>query len=303
MDARELTRALKGTWHGTYGTACCPAHGDRSPSLSIRDGDDGRLLLRCFAGCSYEVVRDTLQGLGLLEKGRAPLGRPFMPRIPRRRPDPNLVLSQGDSNRTERALALWTASVPAAGTPVESYLTSRGLALPSGDMLRFHPGLKHPSGGRWPAMVALITRGFDGRPLGVHRTFLARDGSAKAPVSPDKMMLGPSRGGVVRFAEATEKVMVGEGLETCLTVMQVMDGAPTWAALSTSGLRSLDLPTSVREVTVLADGDDPGEAAARDAAQRWQREGRRVRIARPLLGTDFNDLLRGTMNLAREAQG
>ena len=68
-------------------------------------------------------------------------------------------------------------------------------------------------------------------------------------------------------------------------------GYPAWAALSTSGLRALDLPDDVRDVIVLADGDDPGEAAARDAALRWKREGRRVRIDRPPRGTDFNDLL------------
>lgn len=42
---------------------------------------------------------------------------------------------------------------------------------------------------------------------------------------------------------------------------------------------------------VLADGDDPGEAAAQECAWRWKRNGRRVRIARPPQGTDFNDLL------------
>ena len=86
--------------------------------------------------------------------------------------------------------------------------------------------------------------------------------------------------------------MVGEGIETCLAAMQATD-KPAWAALSTSGLRSLDLPNTAREVIVLADGDDPGEAAARDCAQRWMREGRRVRIARPPRGSDFNDLLMG----------
>ena len=44
---------------------------------------------------------------------------------------------------------------------------------------------------------------------------------------------------------------------------------------------------------VLADGDDAGEAAARDAALRWKREGRRVRIAHPPQGLDFNDMLLG----------
>lgn len=40
--------------------ACCPAHDDRSPSLSIRETDDGRILLHCFAGCEVESVLDAL---------------------------------------------------------------------------------------------------------------------------------------------------------------------------------------------------------------------------------------------------
>ncbi|MEM1330161.1 MAG: DUF3987 domain-containing protein [Planctomycetota bacterium] len=43
-------------------TSCCPAHDDRSPSLSISDGDDGRVLLHCHAGCQTTEV---LEALGL----------------------------------------------------------------------------------------------------------------------------------------------------------------------------------------------------------------------------------------------
>jgi putative DNA primase/helicase len=96
----------------------------------------------------------------------------------------------------------------------------------------------------------------------------------------------------VQLADAGDVLMVGEGIETCLAAMQAT-GNPVWAALSTSGLRTLDLPVDVRDVIVLADGDDPGEAAARDCAWRWKRDGRRVRIARPAQGMDFNDLLIG----------
>ena len=51
--------------------------------------------------------------------------------------------------------------------------------------------------------------------------------------------------------------MVGEGIETCLAAMQAR-GHPAWAALSTAGLLSLDLPNNVRDVIVLADGDEAG---------------------------------------------
>jgi putative DNA primase/helicase len=138
-------------------------------------------------------------------------------------------------------------------------------------------------------MVALVTRGTDD----------AR-GGAKAPVDPQKMMLGPCRGGAVRLGDPTDLLMVGEGIETCLAAMQAT-GNPTWAALSTSGLRALDLPTEVRNVIVLADGDDAGETAARDCAGRWTREGRLVRIARPPKGMDFNDMLAGPASHNKEA--
>jgi putative DNA primase/helicase len=136
-------------------------------------------------------------------------------------------------------------------------------------------------------------------PLAVHRTFLARDGASKAPVTPQKMMLGPCRGGAVQLAVPDAKLMVGEGIETCLAVMQAT-GLPAWAALSTSGLRALDLPSEIRDVVVLADGNEPGEAAALAAARRWKREGRTVRIARPPTGMDFNDLLLGRVAGAQE---
>src|SRR5262245_53676645 len=95
-----------------------------------------------------------------------------------------------NAKRTEAALVIWQSATPAGGTLAENYLVSRGLYLPPPPTLRFHPGLKHPSGGIWPAMVALVTHGGDGKPVGIHRTFLARDGNGKAPVEPTKMMLG-----------------------------------------------------------------------------------------------------------------
>jgi hypothetical protein len=42
--------------------ACCPAHLDRNPSLSIREESDSRVLIQCFAGCE---TRDVLNAVGL----------------------------------------------------------------------------------------------------------------------------------------------------------------------------------------------------------------------------------------------
>jgi putative DNA primase/helicase len=285
-SAETIAKALGGRKAGAAWMARCPAHDDRAPSLAIADARDGKVLVRCHAGCDQRDVIAALRARGVWDAAeRRPIR--FL-RKPDRVPPPET--DNGAMRRTEGALAIWQASRPAKGTPVETYLRSRGLAFPVPSSIRFHPGLKHPSGGIWPVMVALVTNGADGKPLAIHRTFLARDGAGKAPVEPPKMMLGPCRGGAVRLAPPGDVLMVGEGIESSLAAMQAT-GHPAWAALSTSGLRTLDLPENVRAVIVLADGDEPGEAAAQDCARRWKREGRRVRIARPPQGMDFNDLL------------
>ncbi|MBN8957383.1 MAG: toprim domain-containing protein [Rhizobiales bacterium] len=286
MTAESVARALGGHRAGATWMARCPVHEDRSPSLSISAGENGKVLVRCHAGCDQRDVIAALRERGLWPKtGRASrLAFNHRRRITEERDADTL-------KRSAAALAIWQESHAAEGTPVATYLRSRGLDLPALSALRFHAGLKHPSDGVWPAMVAIVTHGATGSPIAVHRTFLARDGNGKAPVDPPKMMLGPCRGGVVRLREPGDVLMVGEGIETCLAAMQA-SGRPAWAALSTSGLRSLDLPRDVGDVIVLADGDEPGEAAAQNCARRWQREGRRVRIARPPQGMDFNDLLK-----------
>lgn len=286
MTAETMAKALGGRKVGQGWTACCPAHDDREPSLSIHDAD-GKVLVRCHAGCDQSDVIAALKKSGLWEgKAHSYLRKSRHRKVSPPRPDPDQV------ERSAFALSIWQSTIPADGTPVEAYLASRGLTCSLSSSLRFHSGLKHPSGAIWPCMVALVKRGADDTPLAIHRTFLARDGQGKAPVEPAKMMLGPCRNGAVRLSDPSDVLMIGEGIETCLAAMQVT-GHPAWAALSTSGLRALDLPKCVRDVIVLADGDDPGEAAARDCALRWMQQGRRVRIARPPRGLDFNDMLLG----------
>jgi putative DNA primase/helicase len=293
VTAESIAKALKAQRVGGGWVARCPAHEDRKPSLSIREADGGRVLVYCHAGCDQARVISALRSLGLWEDyGLQPSMRSASHAADSRQ------LSQNDAKRTATALAIWNAVESSDGSLAETYLAARRLHLPLPSTLRFHPGLKHPSGDIWPAMVALVTRGVDDARLAIHRTFLARDGSDKAPVDPQKMMLGPC--GAVRLAPAGDLLMVGEGIETSLAAMQATRH-PAWAALSTSGMLTLDLPAEVRDVIVLADGDDAGEAAAENAALRWKREGRRVRIARPPRGCDFNDMLQGRVPNIGEA--
>jgi phage/plasmid primase-like uncharacterized protein len=142
-------------------------------------------------------------------------------------------------------------------------------------------------------MVARIDS-IDGDLIGVSRIWLRRD-TAGIWRRRERAMLGRAAGGAVRLAPATETLLIGEGVETCLAAMQAT-AMPAWAALSTSGMTGLVLPPIVRRVIILADHDvnGAGEWAARTAAVRWLAEGRRVRIAMPPEpGTDFNDVLLG----------
>jgi hypothetical protein len=290
MTAEGIAKVLGGRRAGAGWMARCPAHDDREPSLSIRRGEDGKVLVRCHAGCEQATVIAVLRSRGLWQGGHA------------RRSDLR-VTSRASTivaiERSKAAIAIWNAGRPAEGTLVQTYLGTRGIRIPLPPALHFHAGLKHPSGTIWPGMVALVTCGADGAPLAVHRTFLSRHGLSKAPVEPAKMMLGRCRGGAVRLGPIGDRVMIAEGIETALSAMQAT-GQTAWAALSTSGLRTLDLPASVRDVVVLADGDDAGEAAAQNAAWRWKRDGRGVRIARPPRGLDFNDVLLGRAHVRLE---
>ena len=57
MNFADFTAKLEGVeTNGHRAKARCPAHEDRHASLSVSEGDDGRILVKCFAGCAAEEV-------------------------------------------------------------------------------------------------------------------------------------------------------------------------------------------------------------------------------------------------------
>jgi hypothetical protein len=154
-----------------------------------------------------------------------------------------------------------------------------------------------PTGLDLPCMVAAVSDS-EGRISGLHRTYLRADGMGKASVSDAKMMLGSCASGAVRLVSFGETLAIGEGIESTLAGMY-LTGLPGWAALSTSGLRSIVLPREVANVVILADADEPGIEAASVTAQRLKSEGRMVRIKVPVSPyKDFADQLisRGSLD-------
>ena len=191
------------------------------------------------------------------------------------------------------ARRIWKATRPLAGTVAEAYLDARGVGHVAGvRALGFHPALSHPSEpGRFPALVAGV-QDSSGRFLGVQRTYLAADGSGKAAVDPARASLGSLAGGAVRLAESVDgRLLLGEGIETTAAAVLVLDWqGGAWATLGTSGLRAVELPEHVRDVTIVADRDAGGLRAAAVLAARLEAEGRRIEIRAPSRG-DFADWL------------
>ena len=56
VNAISKATGKKPDWSGSECRICCPAHEDRKPSLSITEGEDGRVLMKCWAGCGFEEI-------------------------------------------------------------------------------------------------------------------------------------------------------------------------------------------------------------------------------------------------------
>ncbi len=194
------------------------------------------------------------------------------------------------------AWRLWREGQPPAGTLAESYLSARGLRLPEDAPLRFHPSAwRNAANGRCgPAMLALMTAPEDAAPVGVHVTYLALDGGGKARGPNSKVMLGSV--GVVRLvpdAEVATGLGLAEGIETALAVMQRTYWHPIWAATSAGAIARFPALPGIEALTVFADADPAGLAAAGACAARWIEAGREALIVRPRAG-DWDDATGGS---------
>jgi hypothetical protein len=256
MNAAHIGLALRGKKNGGGWLVSCPCpnhgngRGDRNPSLSVSDGDDGRLLVRCFAGCQFPDIIDALHGLRLLNDNRVEPRRSVFRVVPKIEPDP-------------LALELWERSEPIYGTIAEEYLQRRGILLTP-------PSLRHYRG----AMIAAVRQPKQGI-TAIQKTPIRPDFSRG-----DRMTKGPLGNGAVRLGAAQEIMGIAEGMETALSAM-MLTGIPVWASLGGKRLHSVELPPFVREVHIFADNDQPGREAAYRASDVHRALGRDVEIRRP----------------------
>jgi hypothetical protein len=160
-------------------------------------------------------------------------------------------------------------------------------------------------------MVAAMV-GSDNQFVAIHRTFLAPDGSGKAPVTPTRKFW-PRFGGTgaavhlwrgetgLAAPEAAkrglwDRLAIVEGIEDGLSVVVACPDYRVWCAGTLGNIASLRLPECCGEVVVCAD-NDWGKPDAQAALQRGlaalARQGRRmIKLARSPVGKDMNDALR-----------
>jgi hypothetical protein len=268
---------------GTRASVPAPGHSKRDRSLSLMQVGD-RVVWHCFTPCEPQEVFNYLglvRGVGAEAWERREAAR------------------QRDNERRaveDRARrfceALWRGTRPLGGSPAEIYLRqARRLSYMPGADVRFHPDAPR-SYGAWaglPSMLALV-RDRAGSPCGLHVTALRSDGSGKALGNRSRVMFGTVAAAAVRLTPLRgDTLAVSEGLETGLAFAELHQ-TPTWAALSTSGLRAFAVPSGVRRLIVAADSDAAGLAAARELAERASARCD-VTVTHPDRG-DFNDLLR-----------
>lgn len=202
------------------------------------------------------------------------------------------------------ARRLFAASKPLGGTLAASYLASRGITRTSDlPALRFHPRCYYRANdddvpgtpGAFPALIAAVTDN-DGVQTGTHRTFLSPlgldpSGTGKAAVASPRRAMGNILGNAVRFGTADQVMIAGEGIETLLSLREVLTAMPMAAATSSAHLAAILFPPRLKRLYVARDRDAAGDAAFGILTNRAQAAGIELVSLAPELG-DFNDDLR-----------
>lgn len=271
---------LGGAFQNGRGNAPCPVCQQErrldQNALSIRVSD-GRLLVYCFkGGCSFADIASAINLPRVAFEGDLDVQR-------------NAIEKRTKYQATTKSNARrsWDAARFIGGTKAEAYLRGRGITITLPDSLRFLPDIYHtPSGQFLCAMVA------DVQPSGgIHRTFFTKQGQRIQKNA--KMMLGPCSGGAVRLSEGDGPLVAAEGIETALSLVELLsEQSPTvWAALSTSGMKGLQLPKEPHSLIIAPDGDDAGRKASQVLAQRASMLGWDVSLLVAPEGADWNDVL------------
>ena len=265
--------------------ACCPAHDDHNPSLSVKDGRNGKPVVHCHAGCSQEEVIAELKARDLWPNGSNDNDRKRQPQ--------QEEYDAHDSFRT----AMHILRSCAKSDPPAKYLKGRGLSLvPQNARILASDIAFRTTGYKYPVMVFPIT---NERHLlqGASLTFLTADASENLTGAKGRVrrFFGDAKGGFVRLGniqiDPNKPLLIGEGIETVLSAMQIAGLPSGIAALSAGNFDNIHPPPAV-EYIIVGDDDKSGRKASAALAERLAVPGRTVRVASPTKHNDWNDTLR-----------
>ncbi len=254
-----------------------------------QNGDHGDLLDIIAAARNCRTMRETL------DEARQFLSMPIGPPAesqPLRR-------AKAPTGTPEAARRLRAASKPILGSLAATYLEHRLISDLSGcEALGCHAHCWYRASedddrgvrAAWPAMIATVTD-LDGIITGVHRTWLSLDGSDKAPVAYPRRAMGHLLGHGVRFGRSGRVMLAGEGIETMLSLRQVLPEAPAIAGLSAAHLAAILFPAELQRLYVARDDDPAGTGALATLAERASSAGIEIVPLEPRLD-DFNSDLR-----------
>lgn len=247
-------------------------------------------------GDLLDVIRESC---GLVEfKDVAEEARSFL-RLPHPEPGhdpPGPNRTSAPVGSPDAARRLFAMARPISGTVAETYLRARGIVdLHGTECLRFHPRCYYSPDDdaptqTWPAMIGAVTD-LNDRQTGAHRTWLARDGSDKAPIETPRRAMGDLLGHAVRFGAVGEVMAAGEGIETILSLRCALPGMPMAAALSAAHLSAIMFPDRLRRLYIVRDADPAGDAARDTLIERSNAAGIEAIVLSPIRG-DFNEDVR-----------
>ena len=299
----------QGTKSGNY-WHCGDHDGGPGRSLAVHLSGPKRGKWTDYAESGREAFGDLLDIIELQEnvdKGEAVRRAKHWLGLPEREPAaerPDRRPSSPGTSSCESARKLWDRGQSIAGTLAEAYLRARG-TTEFGPALRFHPACfyrdrQDAEPRKLPALLCAITN-LEGTVVGVNRIYLDADGN-QAEVLDPKKVLGRLNGCAVRFGTPGDVLVVGEGVETMLSIKTALPHMPVDAALTAQHLSMYVPPRRVRSLWVARDAGRPGENAAHEVERRMksERPDLEVRHLKPRRD-DFNTRLRqmGPQRLAR----
>ncbi len=266
QQGRGIVERLGGKWSNGAGMCRCPAHDDRSPSLSVRVGDRS-LFFHCFSGCDTLDVLRALRWGGTIDRAG--------------------ILSTDEAAPAEsgnmRSLIsrLWDRASTVENTPAANYLSGRGIVSHSAQ-LRFHPRVQlgPKSDATWHRAMLAAVRDARGALIAIHRTFLDPVAPQKAGFDNPKRLLGLPEQGAVQLGQSRSVLGLAEGIETALAASMI-HAIPVWAVLGNERFGMVSIPAQVTELVILADNDAGGQRAAQLALDGQQRGGLALRVVWP----------------------